>query len=78
MWKFAGYAWKLNHLKGVYSTRCTLRERVVRPIDQLRSDIVLALSLVAMIDPRMATLRWESIPNADMHCSCPESSVVWR
>jgi hypothetical protein len=52
MWKFEGYAWKLQHLEGVYSTRCTLRQRVVRPIDQLRGDIVLALSLVAMIDPQ--------------------------
>ena len=51
MWKFEGFAWKLNHRDAVYSTKCTLRDRVLNPIDKLRGDIVLAVGLIATIDP---------------------------
>lgn len=79
MWKFEGYAWKLNHLEGVYSTKCTLRERVVGPIYQLRGDIVLACPSSPRSILNMATPRWASTPSAStMPCSYRESLVVWR
>jgi len=51
LWKFHGLSWKMNHPEAVYSTIGSLRERVLHPIRKLRSDIILAVGLVAMIDP---------------------------
>jgi hypothetical protein len=51
LWKFDGIAWRFKHPKGIYSDRYTVRERVLNPIDEVRDQIALAVSLVEQIHP---------------------------
>jgi hypothetical protein len=50
MWKFEGLAWVFHHPRGVYTERYTLRERVLRPIDDIRGKITLAIGLAEQRD----------------------------
>jgi hypothetical protein len=51
LWKFEGLAWRLEHPSGVYAVNGrTLRDRVLSRIDTMRSELVLAISLVERID----------------------------
>ena len=52
LWKFEGLAWSFAHPNGQYTERYTLRERVLQPIDDMREDLALAISLAETIDPR--------------------------
>lgn len=51
LWKIDGLFWIARYPKGDYSIAYTLRERVLRPIDTIRSQLVLAVSLIETIDP---------------------------
>lgn len=50
LWKIAGLFWIASAPLGDYSPAYTLRERVLRPIDAIRSRLVLAVSLIEAID----------------------------
>lgn len=52
LWKFEGLAWSFAHPHDHYSQRYTLRQRVLQPIDEIRTTLTLAVSLAATIDPR--------------------------
>ncbi len=51
LWKFEGLFWIFTHPEHKYSVKYTLRERVLQPIDDLRSELSLAISLADEIDP---------------------------
>lgn len=51
LWKFEGLYWSFSHPNDTYNERYTLRERVLHPIDDLRSRLTLAISLAAEIYP---------------------------
>jgi hypothetical protein len=51
MWKFEGLAWVFHHPRAVYTQRYTLRDRVLRPIDDIRENITLAIGLAERRDP---------------------------
>lgn len=51
LWKFEGLSWRFSHPEGGYSDRYTIRERVLSPIDDYRSRLSLAISLVQHIKP---------------------------
>lgn len=50
LWKFEGLAWRAHHPHGNYTQDYTLRQRVLRPIDEARDKLVLAVSRIATID----------------------------
>jgi hypothetical protein len=50
MWKFEGLAWVFHHPRAVYTQRYTLRDRVLRPIDDIRGNITLAIGLAEQRD----------------------------
>jgi hypothetical protein len=54
LWKFEGLAWCFANPERMYTERYTLRQRVLQPIDEFRSNLALAVSLVAAIDPKFA------------------------
>jgi hypothetical protein len=51
LWKFDGIAWRFRYPDGVYSERYTLRDKVLSPIDQIRDQLALAISVIAHIHP---------------------------
>jgi len=51
MWKFEGLAWVFHHPKAIYTERYTLRERVLRPVDEIRGGLVLAIGIAEKRDP---------------------------
>lgn len=51
LWKFEGLFWIYTHPEAQYTTKYTLRERVLQPIDDIRSELSLAISLIGEIDP---------------------------
>jgi len=51
LWKFEGLFWIFTHPENKYTAKYTLRERVLQPIDDTRSGLSLAISLVEEIDP---------------------------
>jgi len=51
LWKFEGLAWHLFNPIGTYTRKYSLRERVLQPIDEIRGELVLAISLISEIDP---------------------------
>lgn len=51
LWKFEGLFWIFTHPQHKYTEKYTLRERVLQPIDEIRSDLSLAISLAEEIDP---------------------------
>lgn len=50
LWKLEGLLWIAQNPDGDYSPGFKLRERILRPIGQIRGDLVLALARVARID----------------------------
>lgn len=52
LWKLGGLAWMYGHPEAIYATRPTLRNRVLRPIGDIRSQLTLAVSIIETIDPR--------------------------
>ena len=46
MWKIKGLGWIANHPGGDYSEKYTLRDRVLRPIDEMRPNIVFCVALL--------------------------------
>jgi len=51
LWKFEGLAWTYYHPHGIYTKKYTLRQRVLKPIDQIRGSLVLAIGMIDNIDP---------------------------
>jgi hypothetical protein len=51
MWKGLGLDWMAEHPGVPYTPRYSLRERVLRTIDDIRSEILIAVSLAEKIDP---------------------------
>jgi hypothetical protein len=51
LWKFEGLAWILHNPDGRYTDRSSLRDRVLKPIDGIRSRLTLAIALAETIDP---------------------------
>ena len=51
MWKFEGLAWVFHHPRAIYTERYTLRERVLRPIDDIRGSLILAIGIAEKRDP---------------------------
>lgn len=52
LWKFEGLSWCFTNPSGIYNEKYTLRQRVLQPIDEFRSNLTLALSLVDVINPK--------------------------
>jgi hypothetical protein len=51
LWKLEGLAWCFANPAGLYTERYTLRDRVLSPIDEIRSELTLAISLIGHIAP---------------------------
>jgi hypothetical protein len=51
LWKFEGLFWSINNPQHIYSEKYTLAQRVLQPIDEVRSELTLAVSLAQIIDP---------------------------
>lgn len=51
LWKIEGLAWILHNPEGRYTDRSNLRDRVLNPIDEIRSRLTLAIALAETIDP---------------------------
>ena len=51
LWKVEGLAWVASNPKDKYTENYTLRERVLRPIDNIREHLVLAISLIEGLHP---------------------------
>lgn len=45
LWKIKGLAWIADHPDGQYSSKYTLRERVLLPIDEIRGHLTLGIAL---------------------------------
>lgn len=52
LWKFEGLFWLINSPNKIYTRNYTLKERILRPIDSIRSELILAISLIKGIDPQ--------------------------
>jgi len=51
LWKFEGLSWCFSHPNDNFSEHFSLRDRVLNPIDDIRRELVLAVSLIQEIDP---------------------------
>jgi hypothetical protein len=51
LWKLEGLVWVASHPDDKYTINYTLRERVLRPIDDIRRHLVLAVSLIEELHP---------------------------
>ncbi|MBI4005049.1 MAG: hypothetical protein HY356_00160 [Gammaproteobacteria bacterium] len=51
LWKFEGLYWIFAHPEDIYTERYTLRKRVLQPLDDIRTILTLAISLVEVINP---------------------------
>jgi len=56
LWKITGLFWVWMHPKGRYTQIYSVRERVLRPIDKIRQNLVLGISLIQNIDPEYGDL----------------------
>ncbi len=52
LWKLSGLAWIYHHPESTVHAGPKLRDRVLRPIGDIRSQLTLAISLIENIDPR--------------------------
>jgi hypothetical protein len=64
LWKLEGLLWHISHPTHNYSPVYTLRERVLRPLDGIRGQLVLALALCERIDPTYG----DAPMGIDSHC----------
>jgi hypothetical protein len=53
MWKGLGLGWMARHPGIPYTPRYSLKERVLRPIDDMRSEITIAISVAEKISSRL-------------------------
>ena len=51
LWKIYGLAWVAAHPHDKYTSIYTIKERVLRPIDFIRENLVLAVSLIEALHP---------------------------
>jgi hypothetical protein len=51
LWKIEGLAWCANNPNYKYTSTRTLRERILYPIDSIRENLVLAVSLIESLYP---------------------------
>ena len=51
LWKIEGLSWCANNPDNKYTSTRTLRERVLYPIDSIRENLVLAVSLIESLHP---------------------------
>lgn len=51
LWKLEGLGWIFQFPEGRYTNKYTLRERVLHPIDDIRGQLTVAISLIEEIDP---------------------------
>jgi hypothetical protein len=51
LWKIDGLLWIAAHPSGTYTDKYSLRERVLRPLDEIRKHLILAIALIQSIDP---------------------------
>ncbi len=51
LWKIDGLLWHVSHPTHDYSAVYTLRERVLRPLDGIRGELILALAMCESVDP---------------------------
>ena len=56
LWKIQGLAWIANHPTGKHTLKYTLRERVLFPIDEVRSQLVLGMALFGKLHPESTDL----------------------
>ncbi|WP_319408814.1 hypothetical protein [uncultured Desulfosarcina sp.] len=66
LWKIDGLCWCAANPKHKYTTTYTLRERVLRPIDSIRDNLILAVSLIKALHPESDD--WPM--GIDSHTSC--------
>lgn len=52
LWKLARLAWCMNHPTVRYTEKYQLRERVLRPIDEIRPSLRLALGIAKALEPK--------------------------
>jgi hypothetical protein len=52
MWKGLGLAWMATHPGVPYTQKYSLKERVLRPIDDIRSELTVAISLAEKINAK--------------------------
>lgn len=50
LWKISGMHWISIHPNDKYTQGYTMRERVLRPLDNIRGSLILAISLIKKID----------------------------
>ena len=60
LWKFEGLAWSYSFPDSIYTEVYTLRDRVLRPIDNIRSSLILAIGLASKIDDEDAAMGIDS------------------
>jgi len=65
LWKLDGLFWVASNPNGNYSPVYTLRQRVLQPIDAVRRQLILAISLIEFIDPSFGDLPL----GLDSHCN---------
>ncbi len=51
LWKIEGLSWCFANPDSLYTQKYTLRDRVLNPIDEIRGELTLAISLVEKIEP---------------------------
>lgn len=51
LWKQAGLGWIIENPQGIYTANHTLKDRVLRPIDNIRGALALAIGRIEEIDP---------------------------
>jgi hypothetical protein len=79
LWKIEGLLWHVSHPTHDYSSKYTLRERVLRPLDAIRASSFLLWRCVRALILLMAMLQWDSIPMATSTVySSPAFSRVLR
>ena len=54
MWKFEGLTWSFDHPELRYTERYTLRDRVLLPLDDIRADLTVAVSLIEVVTQGLA------------------------
>jgi hypothetical protein len=52
LWKLAGLAWCMKHPTVRYTEKYQLRDRVLRPIDEIRPALRLAVGIAEALDPK--------------------------
>jgi hypothetical protein len=52
LWKLAGLTWCMRHPTVRYTEKYQLRDRVLRPIDEIRSALRLAVGIAEVLDPK--------------------------